>query len=197
VIEIKPGKNTKIIVDFTFFAALALFFYFDESRFGIMGICACIIHEMGHLAALFAEKRDFESLTFYGGGIKIKYNEKADASVMLIMAGSLLNFIIFIVLYFAFPFNFSLRIFAVINLIIGGFNLLPLRFFDGGRLMEKALIKFLSAEKALETARKAEQFIAVIAVILSILIIIFGELNTSVLIVVIYVLISDIMAKMK
>ena len=196
MIEINLYK-TKLCIDFTFFAAIALFFYLDESGFGIMSVCACIIHESGHLSALFFEKRDFTSLTLYGGGIKIGYKKDIDASFFLILAGSLFNMLFFVFFYFVFPLNFTFKVFAVINLIIGIFNLLPLRFFDGGRLFEKIIIKLLPAEKALNLSRKTEKITAFLTILTPFFIMLFGGFNMSVMFVMIYVIICDIITKKK
>ena len=195
MIEFTFKGKLKFCVEFTFFAAMALFFYFDKTGMGLMSISACIIHETGHLLILFAEKRDFSTLTFYGGGIKIGYEKKQDMSVLLIIAGSLFNFIIFIVFYFFTPFYLNVKMFAVINLIIGVFNLLPIQYFDGGRLLEKVFIRFFSFEKALNLSKKTEKTISVFSLIILVLIMVSGFLNHSVLIVIIYIFMVEFISK--
>jgi stage IV sporulation protein FB len=187
----------KITVDFTFFVAIALFFYFDESGLGIIGICACAIHEIGHLIVLYLEKKDFDSMVFYGGGIKIKYKKSFDATVFAIMAGSLLNIIIFTIFYFLFPDNAGLQIFAVVNLVIGIFNLLPVRYFDGGFLLEKILIKIYPAQNALKISRNIEKIIAVFGIIVILFIFVFYRVNLSALLVIAYVIFSDVAVKLR
>ena len=194
MIEFTIGKTTRIIIDFTFFATISLFFYFDKSGWGIIGICACVIHEIGHLAALYVEKGELKSLTFYGGGIKIGYGKKADASVFLIVAGSLMNFIIFAVFYFITPQNYELKLFAVLNLIIGLFNLIPLQQFDGGRLLQKALNGTGNREKNMD---KTKTIIITAAIITAIFIIAINRINPSVLIITAYILASDVAVKRK
>ncbi|MDR2532812.1 MAG: site-2 protease family protein [Oscillospiraceae bacterium] len=195
MIQIKLREKTRVSIDFTFFAVIALFFYFDENGLAFMSVCACIIHETGHLAALFLEKRELKSLTFYGGGIKINYDKSLDASVRLIIAGSLLNFTVFIIFYFIFHANLMLKVFALINLIIGIFNLFPVRFFDGGRLLEKILIKLFHAGKALSILRKTEIVTTLFTIIMPIFIIASGNINPTLLIVMLYIIISDIIYK--
>jgi len=158
-----------------------------------MSVGACAIHEAGHILALVHEKKRLERLTFYGGGIKIKYETNLDASFLLITAGSLINIAAFVVFYFMFPQRLELKLFAVINLIIGVFNLLPLSFFDGGRLLEKILIKLLPAEKALSIARKTERITAGLAFILPVLLFAVGKINPTVVIALVYVIIADIL----
>ena len=197
MIEFSLRGKTKLAVDFTFFAALALFFYFDESGFGLMSISACVIHEAGHLLALFIMKKDFISLTFYGGGIKIGYEKNVDVPAFLIVAGSFFNFVFFIAFYFIFALEFNFKTFAVINLIIGVFNLLPLRYFDGGNLLEKALISAFTTDKALMILRKTEKITLILFTIFAVLIFCFFGINLSVLIVMIYVIVSDIIVKIE
>ncbi|MCL2636757.1 MAG: site-2 protease family protein [Oscillospiraceae bacterium] len=197
MIEFSFRGKKKFAVDFTFFAAIALFFYFDESGFGIMGICACAIHEIGHLIALFIEKRDFDSVLLYGGGVKIKFKKNLESSVFLIIAGSLLNFIIFTVLYFTFSEIFELQILAITNLIIGIFNLLPVRYFDGGNLLEKVLIKIFPTQNVLMILRKTEIITAFFTIVLIIVTACLKYINLSALIVIMYIIILDFTVKIK
>jgi len=186
-----------ICVDFTFFAAIALFFYLDKSGYGLMSIVACILHETGHLLAIIAEKKKVESITFYGGGIKIKCNENVDVSFLIITAGSLMNIAIFTVLYFVFPTNYKLQIFAIMNLIIGVFNFLPLKYFDGGKLVEKILIKIFSAEKALNILRKTERVTVVFALAGLIFLLVSNLFNPTLVMALIYVTAAEIIEKIK
>ena len=197
MIEFTLRGKVKFAVDFTFFATIALFFYFDEYGYGLMGICACLIHEIGHLIALYIEKRDFKSFTFYGGGIKINYEKSTNASVFLITAGCLLNIIFFLLFYFVLSVSFNLKVFAVVNLIIGIFNFLPFRYFDGGHLLEKFLIKTCNHEKALHVLRKTEKITAFITLAILFLIVVSARINTSVFVIMIYIFISDITLRKK
>ncbi|MCL2698239.1 MAG: site-2 protease family protein [Oscillospiraceae bacterium] len=197
MIEFTYKGKTKLAVDFTFFATIALFFYFDKSGFGILGICACVIHEAGHLMALFLKKQDFNSLIIYGGGIKIKHKKTLDASVCILAAGCLLNIAVFIVFYYVFPINMKFQIFAIMNLLIGVFNLLPIRYFDGGRLLEKALINALPADGVSLIMKKIEIITALIGIFISIFTLFRSSFNFSFMIVMIYILFSDIMVKTK
>ncbi|MCL2018351.1 MAG: site-2 protease family protein [Oscillospiraceae bacterium] len=184
-------SEKKVALDFTFFAAIALFFYFDESGYSIMGICACIIHEAGHLISLFIEKKDFKSLIFYGGGMKIDLGKTIESSLFIIIAGSLSNFICFIVLFFLPLEIFILKVFAVINLIIGVFNLLPIRYFDGGRLLEKILLNLFSADKVITVLSKTEITSIFILIIMLIWLMLKSAINPSVFIIMLYVMASD------
>jgi Zn-dependent protease len=190
-------KKKKIRVDFTFFATIALFFYLDKSGYGLMSIAACVIHETGHLLAIFAERKKLDSITFYGGGIKIRGTENLDASVLVLTAGSLMNIAVFAVLYFHFSLISTLQIFAIINLVVGIFNFLPLKHFDGGRLIEKMLIKIFPVEKALNTAQKSEIIATIFAVCIPVFLFVSGVFNPTLVMALIYVIAAEIIEKTK
>ena len=188
-------SNKKLIIDFTFFTAIALFFYFDDTGIGFLSIAACIIHEIGHVFALAIKKKSLFSLTFYGGGIKMGYEKNAETPLIILMSGSLLNLIVFAVLYYLFQGNYTLKIFAVLNLIIGVFNLLPLKYFDGGRIFEKVLVVFVPMKVANFIIKIKDKITVFFVIILSIYIITFFNVNISVLLVVIYIIFTDIVVK--
>jgi stage IV sporulation protein FB len=158
MITFNLGK-LKVCLDFTFFAVIALFLYFDKSGYGLMGVLSAIIHESGHLFALMIERKPVDTILFYGGGIRLSFGNKLAHSYFVITSGIIFNLVIFAVCYFAGT-SFDVKLFGVMNLIIGLFNLLPLGNFDGRKLLEKfagdtmsyiTSQKFLSAVTVIST----------------------------------------------
>ena len=125
--------------DFTFFATAAMFIFLDKSGFALLSMLVCIIHECGHLAALLITRHRPESIMLRCGGAKIGLGS-SDTSWFVLTAGSAVNITVFLLLYFIFPKNdIYMIMFAVLNLAIGLFNLLPLGCLDGKRLLELLL----------------------------------------------------------
>lgn len=101
-------------------------------------ICICI-HEASHIISskfLGYEVRSFE---FHAQGLSIDLDKepKSVESIIILSSGPLAN-LICSVMYMAFTDNPN-SAFVIFNLSFGLFNLIPLRFLDGGRLLENLL----------------------------------------------------------
>ena len=125
-------------VDFSFPAVLAVMLLkggADAGRLMVMLLC-CALHECGHLFFMLIFRRRPEAITLYGGGIRITPPRGRmdsfgrDAAVLL--AGCGVNFLLAGAAYLYKGDCF----FAAVNLFLGAFNLLPFRYFDGGRVLE-------------------------------------------------------------
>jgi len=137
--------------DFSFFAAAAVFLALDKTGLGILGISACALHELGHLAAIAAVGEKFSGIDFYGGGIRICGGERGFFTVI---AGCLANLLTFAA--FAFTDNIYAEVFSVINLFVCAFNLLPAGCLDGKHIFEAAVCRLLPPQRAVAAAQAAE-----------------------------------------
>ncbi len=77
-------------------------------------------------------------LVFYGAGIKLTADKQLDftgfwVQLWVFLAGSAANFLAAVLL--SFSENHAVRIFSAVNSIIGAFNLLPLGYLDGGKIL--------------------------------------------------------------
>ena len=146
-------KNFFIKFDFTFFAVLFLFMTFDTSGYGILSLYACLLHETGHLICMLLVKTKPTQLLFYCAGMKItapkNYKLSFLSEFFVLIGGSGINFILFFVFYFSSDMlSLKLPTFAIINLLIGVFNLIPVNMFDGGKIIELILLKFVLPDTA-------------------------------------------------
>ncbi|MCL1789157.1 MAG: site-2 protease family protein [Oscillospiraceae bacterium] len=132
------ASGIEIGVDFTFFAVITMFLTLDTTGFALMSLFVCAIHECGHLIAMLIGGHKPNSIFFKGGGIRLS-NSGAD-SVFILIAGSAVNLGLFFALYFTLPKTDIYPVmFAVLNLVIGVFNLLPVGCLDGKRILETFL----------------------------------------------------------
>lgn len=131
-------KHFVLIFDFSFFAVVSLMLLFSNSHYIIMCLLACLWHETGHLIAMLLLNIKIDKICFYGGGIRISPDKLFDFTsfrdrLVVLLAGSILNFATFMLLkntqYDVWAF------FAAINAVIGAFNMLPLQFLDGGKIL--------------------------------------------------------------
>ena len=124
--------------DFSFFAAVTLLMLIGNNRYALFGLAACIWHELGHFAVMRLCGISVKRLIFYGAGIKIIPDKQIDFTgfwrqLAVFMAGSTSNFAAAAIL--SASENPAVRIFAAVNSVIGAFNLLPLQYLDGGKII--------------------------------------------------------------
>lgn len=139
MLELKFGRFSHVTAafDFSFFAAVALLTLLS-GNYALLGLAACLWHETGHLIAMKFRKIPVKRVVFYGAGIKIIPDKLIsftgfETGFWVLISGSAANFTAAAVLYNAE--NADIKLFAAINLVIGLFNLLPLWYLDGGKLL--------------------------------------------------------------
>lgn len=135
-LRIKSTFKTIISVEFSFLAVIALLGLSESSACIYMSLASCILHEIGHLLALFSFGVGVKKIVLYGAGIKIVRDfslveNKKEAVILL--SGPLMNILAFAVFYLFNGENF--KVFAVMNLATALFNLLPIKALDGGQLL--------------------------------------------------------------
>lgn len=135
-LRIKSTFKTIISVEFSFLAVIALLGLSESSACIYMSLASCILHEIGHLLALFSFGVGVKKIVLYGAGIKIVRDfslveNKKEAVILL--SGPLMNILAFCVFYMFNGENF--KVFAVMNLATALFNLLPIKALDGGQLL--------------------------------------------------------------
>lgn len=144
MIELKL-KHTRLRLDFSFFAAISLFLFLDNTGFGMAALCACVLHELSHFAVMAAFGIAPDAITFYGAGIRIT-SAKTESSgtaarVLILAAGCGANFAAAALLR-----SSGNMAAAAINLFTGIFNLLPIGELDGAALLKMLFIRLCRPE---------------------------------------------------
>ena len=124
--------------DFSFFAAVTLLMLIGNNRYALFGLAACIWHVLGHFVVMRLCGISVKRLIFYGAGIKIIPDKQIDftgfeSQLAIFLAGSAANFVAAVLL--SVSESPAVRIFAAVNSVIGAFNLLPLQYLDGGKIL--------------------------------------------------------------
>lgn len=183
-------KNIIIEISFTFFAVIGILTIWDTS-WGfkvIIALFCCILHECGHILTMCRYGIAPEKIIFYGGGIKIVPCKDKMISqwqyVLVLISGCLVNILIAVVIRFITgEFNY----FAYANMFLGVFNLLPFKYFDGGRILAEIF-----------NDGKICSIVKIIFIILFIIVlykmIITGNTSISLIITFIYIILSEILA---
>ena len=122
----------------------------DKSGIAAMSILAAALHEVGHLLAARLLKIPIRAMRFdlLGARIDVKgrilsYGEEW----LLCMAGPLSSLLFSLLGSFFWSHTKLAIVFSCASLLLGLLNLLPIQTFDGGRMLECALLSFTSPKK--------------------------------------------------
>ncbi len=153
--ELRLGRLA-VKFDFSFFATAALLMLLNGGNYAVFGLAACLWHELGHFAVMRLGKIPVRRLIFYGAGIKIVPDKQIDftsfgTSLMVFLAGSFANFIA--AAFLSFGDKPELRLFGAVNAVIGAFNLLPLGYLDGGKIILLIIRKVCDYSRACRMER--------------------------------------------
>ena len=140
---------------------------------------------------MYAMGRPPEKITFYGGGMRLSGGGK---SIPVIISGCAVNFLLFAAFYFLSD-GYNLRLFGMINLMTGLFNLMPVQPFDGYNLLERLIIQLMSPEKAISVLAVVENAACIAVVPLIILFFLGGNVNFSSVVFLFYLFVVDIIEK--
>ena len=120
-----------------FFLLIALLFYLDSSGIVLLSLLACLLHELGHCAALLILGNDIKRITLsaFGASIEPAAPMSALEEFLIAGAGPGVNLILAVL---------SARVpegntFAGVNLALAVFNLLPVWQLDGARILRCVL----------------------------------------------------------
>lgn len=138
----------QIRIKFLFVAVVTMFLLTDNTNMAITALLACIIHELGHLLMFVLvgcrpQRLDFEltGIRLEKPAIMLSYGRE----ILVQAAGSATNFLVFALLAWSLGSISDYSICAVTHLVVGVFNLLPIKSFDGGKLLELLLLRITSA----------------------------------------------------
>lgn len=134
----KANELPKIKADFSFFLLIALLFLIRDVRSASGIVIVCILHELGHLAAMAMFGTKVKGIRFSGTGIRITAakngTEPLLQSVVILLSGPAVNIILYLLL------KEKVYDTAVLSLGAGVYNLLPYRQLDGGAMLEHLIL---------------------------------------------------------
>lgn len=187
--------GTEIYISFLFSAVIAFMIATDRTGLVIPTLFSVLLHEVGHLIFMWIFECEPKSIKLVPASISITrgISAKKYGDLLISLAGPMVNLIMFCSLYVNFLITksaFSLDC-ALINLAFFIFNMLPVSGLDGGTVLKIILSKkFKDPLKAERIVRIITLAVGLLVSIIGITLIINGELNISVFIVAIYILIS-------
>lgn len=143
----------RLIIEPEAMLLIALLYYLDHSGITLWVLLACGFHELGHygmIRAMGGRIRRF-SLSAKGAELQLSAAYPLSASEMTLaaLAGPAVNLLLALGSTFLARRGLGrgLFLFAGVNLGLAGFNLLPIRWLDGGRALE-GCFAWLQMERA-------------------------------------------------
>lgn len=191
--------GTEIYVSFLFCAVLCCMLLIDRTGLVLPTFFAVFIHETGHILAMWASDCQPKAIRLIPTSVQItrSFSCKKRGEFAITLCGPLFNLVVFGVLlanYSLFKNEQSLH-FAILNLVIAIFNLLPIAGLDGGMLLSLLLSRFLDIYKS-------ESIVRIIGVVFGFFTFIFGvylwvseTMNISVFFIAIYFIICSLIKK--
>lgn len=188
--------GTKINVTFYFFAFLTLLILTDKSGYFIPMVLAVIIHEAAHLLTMHLVGCAPKEIVLIPASVRIvrDLTVKDSHEIAISVSGPLANIVFFCIFYLCFLLfpNNKLLDFAIINLLIGSFNLLPVKGLDGGIILRKICEIFMSEQRAKLIVNFCALILAVLLIFLGIRFFRCGGGNFTPVILGIYLILSVI-----
>ena len=188
--------GTEIYISFLFSAVITIMLLTDRTGLLVPTLFAIVMHEIGHLFVMWALECAPKRIKLIPASIQItsSFSRRYKNDIIIAICGPAVNFVLFLTLYFnylAFKNNLTLH-YALLNLIIGLFNSLPVKGLDGGTILFSILVKKMDLNKAEVIIRIITIILASALIISAIYFTANGKTNLSLYIIGIYLIVMSI-----
>ena len=186
--------GTEIYISFLFAVVISIMLLTDKTGMALPCLFAVLMHEIGHLFCMWVLDNSPKSVKLIPASVQITSSfsgsYKKDLTVALM--GPCVNFILFFTLYLNYLVfhNETTLYYAVINLIIGLFNMLPVKGLDGGTILFCILSKKYDFNRCCLIIKLLTFAIAIITLITAITLTLNGKINISLYIIATYLFIT-------
>ena len=188
--------GTEFYVSFLFAAVITAMLAFDRTGFILPLLFAVLMHELGHLAAMWILDCAPKRIRLVPAAVEITTRIQSGGKYEIIIAlcGPTVNLLLFASLfvnYLAFG-NDSYLTVGLINLLIGLFNLLPVTGLDGGTVLFNILCRKTELSRAGLIMLIINFSVAAAALIAAIPLCFKGQFNLSFFILALYLAVMSI-----
>ena len=189
--------GTQIYISFFFMAAITLMLATDRTGLMLPSLFAVMLHELAHLFTMWVLDCAPKSVRLIPASIQInsRFSFQYKNDILIAISGPVANLILCLCLYFNYAAfgNMAVLYYAVLNLIYGVFNLLPVKGLDGGTVLYAVLCKYKGPNKAAVIMKIVTLSLAVAVIFVAVTLTFRYKLNISIYIVGIYLLIMGLM----
>lgn len=191
--------GTEIYISFLFASVITFMLLFDKTGVILPLLFAVFMHEIGHLFMMYLRESAPKRIKLIPASVQItkSFTSNYKSDILISLSGPALNVFLFLVFYFNYKChqNISTLYIALLNLIIGVFNLLPIKGLDGGTIFYCILCKYINVNKAELTLGVISFLGGMVLLLFAVLLTIRGKVNISLYIMGIYLLVTTIIKK--
>lgn len=184
-------RGVRVEIRFLFVAVITLCLLLDQTQAAFYGLLASLMHETGHLIAFAMTGCRPRKIAFEMTGIaltKSTVNLSYRKELVVLVAGSAVNLIIFGIAVLIAGDIDRVDMFAAAHLVVGVMNLLPIAALDGGKIMSLLLMQSCSEQRANAICFGVQLIFIAFIMNYSIGTILQGELNFTLLILLFYLI---------
>ena len=189
--------GTEIYLSFLFLGLITIMLATDKTGFMLPTIFAVVMHETAHLFAMWLLDCSPKRIKLIPASVQIStsFSKGYKNDILVSLSGPVINLVLFGTLYYNYLCfeNQATINFALINLVFGIFNLLPVKGLDGGTVLLSILCKFMNIDRAVLIVRASTAIIASAIIMLAIMLTVGGKMNLSLYIIGIYLFIMCLM----
>ena len=158
---------------------------------------AVIMHEIGHLFIMWTLDCSPKQIKLIPSSIQItsEFTKRYRNDILIALCGPMMNFVLFLAMYFnylAFK-NELVLCYALLNLIVCVFNLLPVNGLDGGTIIFSLLAKKTEYSRAKLTVNIITLAVACAVLIVAVTLTLREKLNISLYIIAIYLVVITLL----
>ena len=191
--------GTEVYISFLFMAVITLMLAFDKTGLILPTLVAVLLHEMGHLFIMWVKGTSPKRIKLIPASVQItnSFGGGYRSDIIVALAGPVVNILFFGVLYYNYLcyHNQGTLYFALLNLLIGAYNLMPVIGLDGGTVLYCVLCNFVDVNKAELALKLVSFFIGMTVNIAAVTLHLSGRLNLSLYIMGIYILVTSLIKK--
>lgn len=178
-----------VTITFPFSAMITLLLYIDRTGLMCFSLLAVLLHELGHLAAMHFVKAKPAGLELSLRGVLIisPAVPRAQQQLLIALSGPVTNG-----LFGGLFFLLGNRAAGAVQLIVGLYNLLPIRGLDGGSIL-KALLELCGAGEKEWILTLCSFFTAGTVMVLGLQLLLWGDSNISLLLLGVYLLLLNLL----
>ncbi len=188
--------GTEIYISFLFFAAITVMLATDKTGFALPTFFAVTVHELGHLFMMWVCDCCPKRIKLIPASVQItsSFSHTYKNDILVAVSGPISNFILFGTLYYNYICfgNEATLYFAIVNLLIGSFNLLPVKGLDGGTVLYSLLCKKTDINRASIILKTITVIIGILVVVIAIILTATQETNISLYIMGLYLLVISL-----
>lgn len=186
--------GTEIYISFLFCALITIMLATDRTGLALPTLFSVFVHEIGHLFAMWVLDCEPKSIRLIPASIQVtkSITNKYTGDIWIALSGPIINFVLFGSLYFNYLTfkNPNTQIWALINLIIALFNLLPVNGLDGGTILFSLIAKSGEINRANLAVKIVTLILASAFLVFAITLAFRGNVNITFFIVAIYLFVG-------